>query len=89
MTVDTTDTPDTPDFGPDASRADHVAASKIRALVYVDRGDLVSAFMSMTSDLSKHPETRTHPALKTGIELLMTGQLQTPEAMRTYIQGVR
>ena len=41
------------------TREEHIAWCKERALVYVDRGDLVSALASMTSDMRKHPENDT------------------------------
>lgn len=46
------------------NRAEHLACAKIRALQYVERGDLMHAYASMVSDLHKHPETRDHPALE-------------------------
>jgi hypothetical protein len=38
-------------------RNKHLTWCKRRALEYVDQGDLASAVASMSSDLSKHPET--------------------------------
>lgn len=43
----------------DEPREQHLAWCKERALAYVDRGDLVNALASFTSDMSKHPETDT------------------------------
>lgn len=39
------------------SRAEHLAWCKQRALDYVNRGELVNALASFTSDMDKHPDT--------------------------------
>lgn len=36
------------------TRAEHIAECKKRALAYIDAGNLIHAFTSMTSDLGKH-----------------------------------
>ncbi len=41
------------------TRAEHLAWCKQRALNYLGQGDLHSAFLSMSSDLNKHPETQS------------------------------
>lgn len=69
------------------TREEHVAWCKIRALEYVDAGELVNAFASMGSDLDKHPETKGHPGIKIGMGLLMLGDLNTAEKMRIFIEG--
>lgn len=69
------------------SRAEHLAWCKKRALYYVDRGDLISALTSMTSDLNKHPETQGHAASELGMSLMIIGDLDTPEKMRKWIEG--
>lgn len=69
------------------SQGEHLTWCKERALEYVDAGDLQSAFTSMTSDLSKHPETRNHAGSQLGMMLLMAGHLSTPEEMRAHIEG--
>jgi hypothetical protein len=69
------------------SRAEHLAWCKQRALRYVDAGDLQNAFVSMASDMSKHPETDTPNLQALGMMLLVAGQLDTPEAMRRWING--
>jgi hypothetical protein len=59
-------------------------------LEYVDKGDLPSAFASMTSDLSKHPETCTpvmEDVLTLGMMLLAGGHLSTQREMRDWING--
>lgn len=40
------------------TRAEHVRWCKERARAYLAEGDLQNAVASMTSDLSKHPETK-------------------------------
>ena len=69
------------------TRAEHMEWCKKRALDYVDRGDLTNAYASMGSDLGKHPETRDHPAISLGMQLMMIGDLSTPEKMRRFIEG--
>ncbi len=69
------------------TRAEHLAWCKQRALEYVDAGDLNNAFASMSSDLSKHPETEKHAGITLGMMLLMSGKLNTVEEMRKFING--
>lgn len=69
------------------NRAEHVAWCKMRALEYVDAGDLRSALASMMSDLNKHPETVGHSATTLGMRLMMSGHLSTADEMRRYIEG--
>jgi hypothetical protein len=69
------------------SRADHLAWCKTRALQYVDAGQLVDAFSSMASDLSKHEETDGHSGIHLGLQLMMIGDLDTPDKMRRFIEG--
>ena len=67
------------------TRAEHLAWCKQRALEYVDRGDLVGAFASMTSDLGKHPETASSQDLMVlGMPAYMSGD---PRQMREFING--
>ena len=70
-----------------ATRTDHLAWCKSRALEYVDAGDLTEAFASMISDLSKHPETQGHPGAELGMMMLLGGHLSTAQQMRDFIQG--
>ncbi len=69
------------------TRAEHLAWAKERALKYVELGDLQGAFLSMSSDLGKHPETQNHPGSALGTGLLMLGKLDTQEEMRKFIEG--
>ena len=78
---------DTPRATERESRAEHLAWCKRRALEYCDSGDTKTAFSSMASDLSKHPETEGHPAITLGMMELMSGRLNSPAAMRRFIEG--
>ena len=68
------------------TRAEHLAWCKERALKYVEVGDVLQAYKSMTSDLTKYPETENHPAIELGLMLLMNGDLNTPDKMRKFIE---
>lgn len=70
-----------------ATRAEHIDWCKKRALEYVDRGDLVTGWTSMLSDLGKHPETAGHPAIQLGSMLIISGNLKSPEEFRKFIEG--
>jgi hypothetical protein len=69
-------------------RAEHLQWAKDRAIEYVKRDELGNAYASMMSDLNKHPDTRNHPALLIGTQLLITGNLNTPEQMKHFIEGI-
>jgi hypothetical protein len=72
-----------------STRSEHMAWAKERALAYVDAGDVSNAFASLTSDVSKHPETADHGGIDLGYLLLMSGSLSTVPEMREYIEGFR
>lgn len=74
-------------FGPDATREEHLAWCKARALEYVDAGDVEQAFTSMVSDMRKHPQTAEHAALELFTSLHFGGHLTTQTAMRWFIKG--
>ena len=69
------------------SRAEHLAWCKERALEYVMAGDCTQAFASMGSDLEKHPETKNHPGVALGLQLMMTGNLASAPEMGKFIRG--
>lgn len=69
------------------TRAEHLNWCKERALQYVDSGELQNAYASMASDMGKHAETKDHAAVGLGVMLMMTGDLETPEKMRKFING--
>ena len=69
------------------TREEHMDWCKRRALEYADAGDPAEAYSSMVSDIGKHPETAGHSAIQLGAMLLFGGQLNTPKAMRDFIEG--
>ena len=71
----------------DITRAEHLAWCKKWALEYVNNGALQDAFVSMASDLGKHPETEKHSGINLGMILLMGGHLNSTERMRNFIEG--
>jgi hypothetical protein len=68
------------------TRDEHLAWCKQRALEYLP-GDPVGAFMSMASDLRKHPETIDHLGLEIGTMLLVGGKLLSANEARDFIEG--
>lgn len=44
------------------------------------------AWTSFVSDMEKHEETIGHPAIEMGMMLLMTGNLDTAEKMKKFIE---
>ena len=75
------------EFGDYPPRAEHLAWCKERALAYVAAGDLKGAFQSFQSDMQKHPELCSHPALSLMATLFVTQQLSTAAEMSRFIQG--
>lgn len=69
------------------NRAEHLQWCKDRANEYVDNNDMINAFASFQSDMSKHPETSNHMALEMGTMLLLGGQLSTSHQMKNWIDG--
>lgn len=69
------------------TREEYLQWCKGRALEYVTKGDLKNAYASMASDLGKHEETKGHPAIMLGMQLLMSGRLSTPKEMTDFING--
>ena len=69
------------------TREDHLNWSKKRALEYLERGDITQAWTSMCSDLTKHEELEDHIAIKLGGMLLASGDLNTVEKMKEFIEG--
>lgn len=66
------------------TRQEHLQWCKQRALEYVAAGDMQQALASMTSDLGKHPETRSSVQF-----CVMLGRLETSsrERMKRFIEG--
>ena len=48
-------------------RAEHLKWCKERAFQYLDKGDVKNAYASFISDMGKHSETSSHPALTLGV----------------------
>ena len=69
------------------TKAEHLGWCKQRALGCVERGDLIGAYASMMSDLSKHPETANHSAIALAGDLMDNGHLGTADKMRDFIEG--
>ena len=68
------------------TRSEHLEWCKQRALEYVDT-DPQNAYASMVSDLGKHLETAGHPGIGLGTMMMLGGHLNTPEQMRSFIEG--
>lgn len=69
------------------NRVEHLQWCKDRAMEYVAAGDLQQAFASFSSDMSKHPETATHTALRPGRQLFFSDNLNTKAKMKHWIEG--
>jgi len=69
------------------TRDEHLAWCKERALEYLRANDLINAFTSMCSDMSKHPE------LGVNNTLYQLGMLYVQQhdnaALRRWIEGFR
>ena len=68
-------------------RAEHLAWAKKRAIAYADKGDVVNAIASLTSDLGKHPETADHAGLQLMVMLAMTDKFNRAGELRKFIEG--
>ena len=68
-------------------RSEHMQWCKDRANEYLDRGDVQNALASMMSDLGKHPETQGHIGIQLGMMQMMNGLLESPDAMKKFIDG--
>jgi hypothetical protein len=69
------------------TREEHLQWAKNRALEYADKGESQNALASMASDLSKHPDTKTHTGIELGMMLLMSGNMRGPTEIRKFIEG--
>lgn len=70
--------------GEEMTRAEHLKWCKERALEYVKLGNLNEALASMTSDLGKHPETRSSVQF---CVMLGMSETSSPERMKRFIEG--
>lgn len=69
------------------TRAEHLQWCKERALKYLLLGQVNNALASMLSDLGKHSETKGHAAIEIGMQMKISGLLETEEATRKFING--
>lgn len=69
------------------TRKDHLEWCKNRALEYVNSENIGEALASFMSDMNKHTKTRDHLALKLGMQLIISGHLNTQQKMREWIVG--
>jgi len=69
------------------TRQEHLDWCKQRALEYCKRGDTQQAFASMMSDLTKHPDTAKHGAIRLGSLLFFGGKLDSTQEMAKFIEG--
>jgi hypothetical protein len=68
------------------TRQEHLDWAKKRAVEYATKGDLMGAFTSFQSDMTKHPETKDHMALEMLSLMFIGGQLNTPREMQKFIE---
>ncbi|BAY22853.1 hypothetical protein NIES2100_26170 [Calothrix sp. NIES-2100] len=61
--------------------------SKLRAIETLEYyKSPTQAFLSLCSDLGKHPELKKHLAIELGTNLLLLGKINTIETMRRFIE---
>lgn len=68
-------------------RAEHLQWCKDRALEYTKEGDTSQAVASMTSDLSKHPDTANHPGIQLGTMMMFGGHMNNVAETEKWING--
>jgi hypothetical protein len=73
-------------MSPTTTRQEHMDWCKKRALEYCEIGDVTQALASMASDLNKHPDTKGHAGAILGLQLIMSGGLNTPAKMAEFIR---
>jgi len=67
------------------TRAEHMKWCKMRALEYVDAGQLDNAISSMLSDFTKHPETK--PLVSDFGAMGLVAMRSGDKAVREFITG--
>jgi hypothetical protein len=67
------------------TRQEFLEWSRNRAEEYLILGKVEAAYNSFSSDLQKHPETKNHPDLLLGLQMIMNEQLSTVEQMRKFL----
>lgn len=69
------------------TREEHLEFAKQRALAYLP-GDPAQAFISMLSDLRKHPELENHVGCRMGVGMMMIpGWIENPREVERWIIG--
>jgi len=69
------------------TRNEYLNQSKKRAIDLCRSGMVLSAFDTLSADLSEHPDLANHPALSIGAMLYRTGAIRTEKAMEEFIRG--
>lgn len=70
------------------NREEHLQWCKDRAIEILDSGGGPGeAYASFCSDMSKHPETRSHGAIELGLMLMLGGHNNTNYEMKKFING--
>jgi hypothetical protein len=71
------------------TRSEYLEWCKVRALEYVQIGDLDQAYVVMISGLANHPETASHPDRELMASLKSKGLLRTAGEMTRFIREIR
>lgn len=69
------------------TRQEHLKWAKDRALEYVAQDDVAAAWASFSSDMCKHEELRSHPALRLVSQMVFGGRVTTADQIRREIDG--
>ena len=72
----------------DVSWAAHLQTCKEEALPYCAEGDVLTAWCALRDGLLQHLETCDHNTISIGTLLFSLGQLNAPETMCAFIQGL-
>jgi hypothetical protein len=69
------------------TRTEHLEWAKERALEYCEAGNINDAFISFTSDMNKHDETRDHIYIPLFRTKFLGGMIHDTFSMRREIEG--
>ena len=69
------------------TRQEHLEWCKFRAFEYCDKGEIENGAISFLSDMSKHDETKNHPAIGLMVIMLGNGGISTETEIRKFIDG--
>ena len=67
------------------NRAEHLQWAKDRALEILETGTTAEAYTSFLSDMGNHDETREHPMLTPGFQMLWSGMITSKDDMKKFI----